>query len=64
MVSGAYSTHIGEMRNVRKILIGNPEGKGRDHLEYIVEGRIILKFMLGNMVEECGLDSSRPGQRP
>jgi len=38
--------------------------KRRDHLEDIVEGRIILKFMLGNMVEECGLDSSRPGQRP
>jgi hypothetical protein len=40
-----HITHIGEMRNMYKILVEKPEGK---HLEDPgIDGRIILKWILG-----------------
>jgi hypothetical protein len=36
--------------------------KGGDHLEDLgLDGRIILKFILGNCMGECGLASSASG---
>jgi hypothetical protein len=44
-----------QTRSAYNTLIGNPEGKG--HLgDQGVDGRIILKYILSNMVLECGLN--------
>jgi hypothetical protein len=43
------------MRNMYKLWLESL--KGRDHLEDIgVDGRITLKWILGNRAEECGQD--------
>jgi hypothetical protein len=48
------------MRNVYKIFVGKSEG--RNHLEDLgVDGRTILKWILGKWCEVCGLDSSGSG---
>jgi hypothetical protein len=39
--------------------------KGRDHLEYLdVNGRIILRWILGNEVGGCGLNLPSSGKGP
>jgi hypothetical protein len=55
-----WAGHVAHMVEVRNVLVG--ESKGRDHSEDLgVDGRIILKWMLRNMVGECGMDSSGSG---
>jgi hypothetical protein len=53
---GAPCSIHGEIRNVNNILVGNLNRK--DNSEDLgIDGRIILKWILINMVGGCGLDS-------
>jgi hypothetical protein len=49
-----------EIRNAYIILVGKPEG--RRPQDFGVDGKIILKWILGNRVGGCGLDASGSGQ--
>jgi hypothetical protein len=52
---------MGEMRSVYRILVGIPEWK--NHSEDIgVDGKVMLEWILGKQVEECGLDVSGLGK--
>jgi hypothetical protein len=45
-MGGACSIHIGKMRNVSKILIGEPER--RDHSKgLVIAGRRVFKWIFG-----------------
>jgi hypothetical protein len=52
---------VGEIRNTFKIIVGKPEGKTTRKTYIGVDAWIILKWILGNRVGECRLDSSRSG---
>jgi hypothetical protein len=55
-----HITHLREMINTCKVLVGKPGGG--DHLEDLgVDGRLILIWILGNIVWGCVLDSSGSG---
>jgi len=48
---------LGDMRNAYKIFVGKPEGM--NHLEDVnIDGKIILKWILKNMVRRCGRNSN------
>jgi hypothetical protein len=51
-----HAAHMGEGRNVYRVLVGKPEGK--DHLkDQGVDGRMGSKWTLGRLVGVCGVDS-------
>jgi hypothetical protein len=52
----ACSTYEGD-DNAYKILVGKPEGKRPLGRLTGIDGRMILKWILGNRVRACGLDS-------
>jgi len=54
---------MGEIRSVYNIFIWKHEGKSHSEDQY-VEGKIIFEWILGNKLEDCGLDSTGSGQGP
>jgi hypothetical protein len=51
-----HVAHMREMRNAYKIVVGMPAGKrslGRHKHRWVGN----IKWMLGNVLEDCGLDS-------
>jgi hypothetical protein len=58
--AGGDVAHMGEGRNLYRVLVGKAEGK--HHLEdQGVDGRMGSKWTLGRLVEGCGVDSPGSG---
>jgi hypothetical protein len=54
-----HVARMGEVRGAYNILVGRPEGRRED---LGVDGRITLRWILGNRVWGCGLDSFGSGE--